>query len=113
MSYAIIQASGKQLWVEPGLFYDVDRIKADPGDSIFFERILLVNDKDKIYIGKPCVDAAKVKAVVLRHLKGKKIIVYKMKPKKGTRLKQGHRQELTRLMIESIFLQESIITAST
>nr|ARO91174.1 50S ribosomal protein L21 [Flintiella sanguinaria] len=109
MSYAIIEASGKQLWVTPGSFYDLNRINAEPGDTVFFERVLLVNDENNIHIGKPCIEAAKIQATVLRHLRGKKVIVYKMKPKKGIRLKKGHRQELTRLMINYIQIKEKII----
>nr|YP_010330130.1 ribosomal protein L21 [Porphyridium aerugineum]UNJ17846.1 ribosomal protein L21 [Porphyridium aerugineum] len=109
MTYAIIEASGKQLWVEPGSFYDLNKIEADPGDSVFFERVLLINDLNEIHIGKPCIADAKIQATVLRHLRGKKVIVYKMRPKKGTRIKKGHRQELTRLVIKSINIGNKVI----
>lgn len=110
MSYAIIEAGGKQLWVESGSFYDLNRIKADPGDSVIFERILLINNNNEIHIGKPCISNAQIEATVLRHLRGKKVIVYKMRPKKGTRIKKGHRQELTRLIIKSIKINNQIIS---
>lgn len=110
MLYAIIEASGKQLWIEPGFFYDLNRIDANPGDSVFFERVLLVKNHEDVLIGNPCLSKVKVEATVLRHLRAKKILVYKMKPKKGTRLKQGHRQDLTRIMVNSIHINNQIIT---
>ena len=102
MNYAIIETSGKQLWVEPGRFYDVNRLAANPGDTIILGRVLLVNNNGQVDIGKPCLPNVNIRATVLTHLRGPKIIVYKMKPKKGYRNKKGHRQELTRLMIEKI-----------
>nr|YP_010338197.1 ribosomal protein L21 [Erythrolobus coxiae]UNJ17782.1 ribosomal protein L21 [Erythrolobus coxiae] len=109
MIYAIVEASGKQLWIEPGQFYDINKIHAEPGDKIVFKRVLLINDNNEVHIGKPCIEEAQINATILRHLRGKKLIVYKMKPKKGTRLKKGHRQELTRLMIDSIELGSKTI----
>nr|YP_010337466.1 ribosomal protein L21 [Pulvinaster venetus]UNJ17051.1 ribosomal protein L21 [Pulvinaster venetus] len=107
MNYAIIQTSGKQLWVEPGRFYDVNRLPANPGDTIILNRVLLVNNHGEINIGQPCLPNVSIKATVLRHLRGPKIVVYKMKPKKGFRNKKGHRQELTRLMIDQININQS------
>ncbi|MCL6433758.1 MAG: 50S ribosomal protein L21 [Leptolyngbyaceae cyanobacterium HOT.MB2.61] len=103
-SYAIIEAGGKQLRVEPGRFYDINRIEAEPDSQITIDRVLFVQDDGTISIGQPLVEGATVEATVMRHLRGNKIIVYKMRPKKKTRKKQGHRQELTRLMINSINL---------
>jgi large subunit ribosomal protein L21 len=109
MTYAIIEASGKQLWIELGCFYDLNKIEAEPGDSVFFERVLLINETNQLHIGTPCILNAKIHATILRHLRGKKVIVYKMKPKKGTRIKKGHRQDLTRLFINSIHLGDNVI----
>lgn len=103
-SYAIIETGGKQLRVEPGRFYDVERLAAEPDSQITIDKVLFVQDDGTISIGQPLVEGATVEATVMRHLRGKKIIVYKMRPKKKTRKKQGHRQELTRLMIDSINL---------
>jgi large subunit ribosomal protein L21 len=103
-SYAIIETGGKQLRVEPGRFYDVERIAAEPDTQITIDKVLFVQDDGTISVGQPLVDGATVEATVLRHLRDRKVIVYKMRPKKKTRKKQGHRQELTRLMIDSINL---------
>jgi large subunit ribosomal protein L21 len=103
-SYAIIETGGKQLRVELGRFYDVERLAAEPDSQITIDKVLFVQDDGTISIGQPLVEGATVEATVMSHLRGKKIIVYKMRPKKKTRKKQGHRQELTRLMIDSINL---------
>jgi large subunit ribosomal protein L21 len=101
-AYAIIETGGKQLRVEPGRFYDVELLAAEPDSSIDIDKVLFVQNDGAVHIGQPLVEGAVVGATVLRHLRGRKIIVYKMKPKKKTRKKRGHRQELTRLMINSI-----------
>ena len=101
--YAIVQASGKQFWIEENKFYDFDKLPLDRGDTFSLNQILLVNQNDSVQIGKPFLDKEyTVEAKVLRHLSGPKIRVYKMRPKKKTRRKNGHRQELTRVMVESI-----------
>lgn len=102
MNYAIIEASGKQLWIEEGKFYDLNYIPGEPGDLIKLNKILLINNKNNIQIGHPCLTSITIKAKILRHVKGKKISVFKIKPKKNNKLKQGHRQKLTRLLIEKI-----------
>lgn len=102
MTYAIIEAGGKQLRVEPGRFYDVDRRADDADAKITLDQVLLVHDGEKVSVGQPLVEGATVEATVMQHHRGRKIIVYKMQPKKKTRKKQGHRQELTRVMIDEI-----------
>ena len=109
MAYAIIETGGKQLWVEPGLYYDLNTIKANPGDDVLFERVLLIKNNDELLVGTPCVKQAKIHATILRHIRGKKVLVYKMKPKKGTRRKQGHRQNMTRVMVNSIHVNDTVI----
>ncbi len=108
-SYAIIETGGKQLRVEPGRFYDVERIAAEPDSQISIDQVLFVQNDGDVSIGQPLVAGATVQATVMRHLRGRKIIVYKMRPKKKTRKKQGHRQELTRVMIDSISLGGSVV----
>jgi len=103
-SYAIIETGGKQLRVEPGRFYDVERLAAEPDTQITIDKVLFVQDDGTISVGQPLVEGATVEATIMRHLRDRKIIVYKMRPKKKTRKKQGHRQELTRLMIDGINL---------
>lgn len=107
MTYAIIATGGKQLRVEPGRFYDVERLPLEPEDTLSLDQVLLVKDGDSISIGQPLVKGASVEATVMSHLRARKIIVYKMQPKKKTRKKQGHRQNLTRVMINSIHLNDS------
>ncbi|WP_346291635.1 50S ribosomal protein L21 [Sphaerothrix gracilis] len=104
MAYAIIETGGKQLRVEPGRFYDVDRLSSETDEQLTIDRVLFVAHDDGVSIGQPLVEGATVSATVMSQLRGRKIIVYKMRPKKKTRKKQGHRQELTRLMIDSISL---------
>ncbi len=111
MSYAIIETGGKQLRVEPGRFYDIDLLPAAEGDQVSLENVLLVQDNGDVHIGQPLVEGALVEGTVMRHLRGKKIIVYKMRPKKKTRKKRGHRQELTRLMIDSISINGKVLVA--
>jgi large subunit ribosomal protein L21 len=103
-SYAIVQASGKQFWVEEDKFYDFDKLPLDRGDTFTLNQILLVKKEDSIAIGKPFLnDNYTVEATVLRHLSGPKIRVYKMRPKKKTRKTFGSRRKLTRVLINSIF----------
>lgn len=113
MAYAIIEASGKQFWVEPGRFYDLDRLDADLDQSLTIENVLLVQeDGGAPQIGQPYVAGASVQVTVLSHPRGRKVIVYKMKPKKKTRKKQGHRQDLTRVLVESITVGGKVLTAN-
>lgn len=112
MTYAIIETGGKQLRVEPGRFYDVERLAVEEDDALVIDRVLYVDNDGDISVGQPLVSGATVEATVLRHLRGRKIIVYKMRPKKKTRKKQGHRQELTRLMINSISLDGTVVGGS-
>lgn len=109
MTYAIIEASGKQFRVEPGRFYDFDRLPLNEDDTVTIDKVLYVSHDDDLMVGQPLVDGATVSATVMRHLRGKKIIVYKMQPKKKTRKKRGHRQELTRLMIDAINVNGSVL----
>nr|YP_010903985.1 ribosomal protein L21 [Caulacanthus ustulatus]WCH57236.1 ribosomal protein L21 [Caulacanthus ustulatus] len=102
MKYAIIEASGRQIWVEIGKFYDLNYIAGEPGDRINLNRILLLNQEGKINIGNPCLQSINVQAKILKHLQDKKVTVFKVKPKKNNKSKQGHRQKLTRLLIEKI-----------
>lgn len=102
MKYAIIEASGKQIWIEVGKFYDFNYIPGEPGDLIKLKRVLIFNKEGNVKIGNPCLDNVVIKAKILRHTKGKKIRVFKVKPKKNNKSRQGHRQKLTRLFIKEI-----------
>ncbi|WP_017717623.1 50S ribosomal protein L21 [Kamptonema formosum] len=109
MTYAIIETGGKQLRVEPGRFYDVELLPVEAEETITIDKVLLVEHDGGVSIGQPFVEGATVEAQVLRHLRGRKVIIYKMRPKKKTRKKRGHRQEITRLMINSISLNGSAL----
>ncbi len=110
--FAIVEASGRQFQLEAGRFVDVDLTDGKEGDQYVFESVLMLVDGDKSTVGKPFIDGAKVTAKILGHGKSKKIIVYHMKPKKGTRKKQGHRQHYTRILIESIKLNDKVLAES-
>lgn len=109
MSYAIIETGGKQLRVEPGRFYDIELLAADPESSYTIDKVLLVNHDDSVSVGQPFVEGATVEGTIMEHRRGRKVIVYKMRPKKKTRKKRGHRQEITRLMINAINLNGQAI----
>lgn len=104
MIYAVVEASGKQWSVQPGCFYDFHRVAAKPGQIIQFNRILLVCNNKQLVIGKPCLVNVYIKGKVLKHLQGKKVMSFKMRAKKNVRVKKGHRQQLSRVLIESIEL---------
>ena len=102
MKYAIVEISGRQFWIETCKYYDFNRIQTELGKQITLNRVLLLNNEGNVLIGQPYLNSVTVKGTILEHLRGKKTIVYKMRPKKKTRKKQGHRQELTRVLIEDI-----------
>lgn len=100
--YAIIEAGGKQHRVEEGRWIDIELIPEGAGDKVKFDKVLLVVDGDKSTVGAPYVKGAKVEAEVVKHGLGRKVIVYKMRPKKHYRRKAGHRQAFTRVMITKV-----------
>ena len=102
MKHAIIEAGGKQYSVAEGDVIFIEKMDAQPGDSVKFDRVLAVIDGDKATFGAPVVDGVSVSANVVKNGRGKKIRVYKMKPKKGYRKAQGHRQPYTKVQIETI-----------
>ena len=81
----------------------------DEDGQVILDKVLFVNNDGDMLVGQPTVDGAKVTGTVMRHLRGRKVIVYKMQPKKKTRKKRGHRQELTRLMIDAIEINGTAI----
>ena len=111
--FAIAETSGQQFWFEVDKYYDIDRLNAKEKDKITLEKILLIKDKDNISIGKPYIKNAKIELEVVSHKRDKKILVYKMRPKKKTRRKMGHRQELTRVMVKSITIKKSSSKSSS
>ena len=111
--YAIAETSGQQFWFEINRYYDIDRLNAKEKDKITLEKVLLLKDKNNITIGKPYIKDAKIELEVVSHKRDKKILVYKMRPKKKTRRKMGHRQELTRVMVKSISIGKSAPKSSS
>jgi large subunit ribosomal protein L21 len=100
--YAIVNIAGQQFKVSENQNLYVHRLTGEEGSSVEFNEVLLIDNNGNITIGAPSVTGASVKAKVLSHLKGDKVIVFKKKRRKGYRLKRGHRQYLTRIQIESI-----------
>ncbi len=105
--YAIIETGGKQYRVSPGQVVDVDRLGVAEGDAIELDKVLLIADDDRVTVGTPTVDGAKVIATSQGEGKAKKIIVLKYKPKVRYRKKTGHRQMYTRLAIDKIIETEA------
>ena len=105
--YAIAETSGQQFWFEVNRYYDIDRLNVKEKDKITIEKVLLIKDKDSLSLGKPYIKDAKIELEVVSHKRDKKILVYKMRPKKKTRRKMGHRHELTRVMVKSISIGKS------
>ena len=102
--YAVIETGGKQYRVEVGTELEVELLEAAPGDSVAFERVLLVADGDAASIGRPVVANASVSAEILRRDRGEKTISFKYRPKARRRVKKGHRQELSVIRISDIVL---------
>ena len=105
MKYAIIESGGKQYRAEEGGTIVVDRLSAEVGEQVVLDNVLLVVNDDAVSVGTPAVSGAKVAASVVSQEKGPKIIVFKYRPKKRYRVKTGHRQQYTRLKIESIGME--------
>ena len=105
--FAIAETSGRQFLFKVNRYYDLDKINAKEKEKITLNNILLIKDNKSVSIGKPYIKNAKVELEVMSHLRDRKIIVYKMRPKKKTRRKMGHRQELTRVMVKSITIEKS------
>lgn len=112
MAYAIIETGGTQLRVEPGRFYDVNRLAVDEDESLTIDRVLFIENDGEVSVGQPTVEGASIEVKILRHMRGRKVLVYKMKPKKKTRKKRGHRQELTRILVNSIMLNGQAIAST-
>jgi large subunit ribosomal protein L21 len=102
MRYAIVESGGKQYRAIEGRTIEVDRLPVEAGTKYNVERILLMADDDEVMVGTPAVDGIEVKVTVVEHIKGPKLISFKYRPKKRIRVKGGHRQQYTLLMVDSI-----------
>lgn len=100
--YAVIETGGKQYKVQEGDVLYVEKLNANEGETVSFDKVLLVSKESGLVVGSPLVSGAKVTGKVEKHGKGKKIIIFKYKPKKNSRKKQGHRQPYTKVVIDKI-----------
>lgn len=102
MKHAIIETGGKQYRVAEGDVIFIEKLNVESGDAVTFDKVLAVIDENGSKFGTPVVEGASVEASVVKNGKGKKVRVYKMKPKKGYRLTKGHRQPYTQVQIGTI-----------
>ena len=102
MKYAIVESGGKQYKAVEGETIEVDRLPVNAGDKVGLERVLMLVDGDDIAVGTPTVGGIQVSTTVVDHFKGPKIIIFKYSPRKRIRVKGGHRQQYTRLMVDVI-----------
>ena len=100
--YAIVETGGKQYQVEEGRYVDVELLDGEKDAKIVFDKIVMIVNGKKSKVGQPYVSGASAEGKIVLHDKSKKVIVYKQRPKKGYRKKQGHRQGFTREMINKI-----------
>ncbi len=100
--YAVIRTGGKQYLVSQGDFVKVEKLPGEVGEEVVFEDVLLVSDGGELKVGRPRVEGARVKGTIVEQARDKKIIVFKMKRRKGYRKKQGHRQYYTGVRVEAI-----------
>lgn len=100
--YAIVEIAGHQFKVEKDQKVFVNRLSTEEGKKVSFDNVLLIGNGNDVTLGAPAIDGAQVSAKVLKHLKGDKVIVFKKKRRKGYRVKNGHRQSLTEIVIEGI-----------
>jgi len=105
--YAVIETGNKQYLVNKGDTIDVELLQVEPGKKVNIENVLLISDNGHVEIGRPYVKTAKVEAKVLEQIKGEKLTIFKYKNKTRYHRKTGHRQKLTRLIIEDILLSSS------
>ena len=102
MNYAVIKTGGKQHKVEEGEIISVEKLNAGEGDKVGFEEVLAIKSEGKLQVGSPVIDGAKVIATVVSQEKDKKVVIIKMRRRQDYRSKQGHRQKLTKVKIDSI-----------
>ena len=102
--YAVVETGGKQYKVSAGETIEVEKLPLEVGQKVELDRVLLVSDKNKVRVGNPTVEGAKVMATVAGQGKGKKIIVFKYRPRNRYRRRSGHRQTYTRLRVDRIIV---------
>lgn len=102
--YAIVETGGKQYKVRVGQTLDVELLDANAGDTVELDRVLMVSGQEGVQVGTPVIESAKVSATVVDHVRGPKLTVFKFRPKQRYKVRNGHRQDYTRIKIESIEL---------
>ena len=100
--FAIVETGGKQYQVEEGRYLDVELLEGEENAKVVFDKVVMIVNGKKSKVGQPYVAGASAEGTIMLHDKSKKVIVYKQRPKKGYRKKQGHRQGFTRVMISKI-----------
>ena len=100
--FAIVETGGKQYQVEEGRYLDVELLDGEKDSKVVFDKVVMIVNGKKSKVGQPYVAGASAEGTIVKHDKAKKIIVYKQRPKKGYRKKQGHRQFFTRVMVTKI-----------
>ena len=102
--YAIVEIAGQQFKVTNGQYIFVNRLQEEEGSKVSFDKVLLIDNEGAVKVGTPTVDGAKVEATIQEHLKGKKVIVFKKKRRKGDQTMNGHRQYLSKVVIDNIIM---------
>lgn len=100
--YAIVEIAGQQMKVEKGRKVYVHRLEQAEGETVVFDKVLLVDNDDAVKVGTPVVEGASVTASVVEHIKGEKVLVFKKKRRKSFQKMNGHRQYLTKIQIEEV-----------
>jgi len=100
--YAVVRTGGKQLRVSPGQAVRVERLGGAIGDAVELGQVLLIGGEGETRVGTPLLDGARVQGTITAQARGPKIIIFKMKRRKGYRRKQGHRQDYTEVTVDSI-----------
>lgn len=103
---AIVETGGKQYKMAEGKYVDIELLDAQEGDSVSLDKVVMIVDGKKSTVGQPYVKGATIQGKILKNGRDKKVLVYKMRCKKGYRRKNGHRQNFSRLMVESISLEK-------
>ena len=111
MKYAVVEHAGKQFVAAEGQLVEVDRLALQAGSAVEFGEVLLLRDTDHVEVGAPYIQGARVTGKIQAHLRGPKILVFKYRAKQRYRVRQGHRQALTRVAIESIGLPGAAATS--
>ena len=108
--YAVVEAGGRQYQLSSGRYVDVDMVAGEPQSEFVFDKVLMIVNGNESMVGKPLVEGAKVVGKIISHGRGSKIVVYKYRPKKGTRKRTGHRQGYTRIFINAISLKDKTLS---